>query len=116
MDLAFNLLLTLLLELPVVGFFFRRKKRKNAYIVAFLANVITWPVINVLRLNTDINLNVVEIGVVVFEGIAYWIFLEAGWKKGFIMSIVANLISFVITKFVYITPDFFQKRPDIIVH
>lgn len=116
MDLAFNLLLTLLLEIPIVGFFFRRKKRKNAYLVAFLVNVITWPIVNVIRLNTDINLDVVEIGVVIFEGLAYWIFLEGGWKKAFMISIVANLVSFVVTKFVYISPDFFQKKPDIIVH
>ncbi|MFT3679744.1 MAG: hypothetical protein QM791_05705 [Ferruginibacter sp.] len=117
MELAFNLLLTLLLELPIVGFFFRRKKRKNAYLIAFLTNIVTWPIVNIIRLNwPDFSLNIVEIFVVLGEGIAYWIFLECTWKKGLIISIIANLVSFLVTKFVYIPADFFQKRPDIIIH
>lgn len=115
MDLAFNLLLTLLLEIPIVGFFFRRRKRKYAYLIGFLANIITWPIVNVIRLNTDFNLNIVQIGVVLGEGIAYWIFLECGWKKGLLISTLANLISFIVTKFVYISPDFLQKKSEIIV-
>jgi hypothetical protein len=118
MDLAFNLLLTILLEIPIVGFFFRRKKRKYAYLIAFLANIITWPLTNALRLNwpDQFNPNIAVIGVTVIEAIAYLMFLECGWKKALIISFVANLVSFIVTKFVFIGPDFFQKRPDIIVH
>jgi hypothetical protein len=115
MDLAFNFLLILLLELPIVGFFFRRKKRNNAILTGFIINIITWPIVNVIRLNTDWNLNMVEIGVVVIEGAAYWFILECTWRKAFLMSIVANAVSFLITKFVYISPDFFTKKPDMII-
>jgi hypothetical protein len=115
MDLAFNLLLTLLLEIPLVGFFFRRKKRKNAYLIALLINIITWPIVNVIRLNTDFNLNIVEIGVIIVEAVTYWVVLATGWKKGFLIALLANLLSFTVTKFVYIGPDFLQKKSDIIV-
>jgi hypothetical protein len=116
MDLAFNLILTLLLEIPVVGFFFSRKKRKHAYLVVFLANLITWALVNIIRIKTNLNLDIVQLGVVAFEGFAYLIFMRCSWKKAFLVSIVANLLSYVVTKFVYIGPDFMQKKPDIIVH
>lgn len=115
MDLAFNLLLTLLLEIPFVGFFFRRKKRKYAYLVALLTNIITWVIMNILRLNTDISVYITLLLVMVAEAIAYWIFLECGGKKAFLISIIANLLSFVVTKYVYISPDFIQNKQEIIV-
>jgi len=114
MELAFNLLLTLLLELPIVSFFFRKRKRKNAMMVALFLNVITWPMVNIIRLNTNWNLDVVEIFVVLLEGIGYWLILGIGWKKSFLISLIANLVSFIATKFIYIKPEFFQKNIDII--
>jgi hypothetical protein len=114
MELAFNLLLTILLELPIVGFFFRKRKRKAALIVALFLNVITWPLVNIIRLNTSWNLDIVEIFVVLLEGAGYWMVLSIGWKKGFFISLIANIASFVITKFVYLKPEFFQKNIDII--
>ena len=114
MELAFNLLLTILLELPIVGFFFRKRKRKPALIVAFFLNIITWPLVNIIRLNTSWNLDIVEIFVVLLEGTGYWLVLNIGWKKGFLISLIANAASFIITKFVYLKPEFFQKNIDII--
>lgn len=80
----------------------------------FLINVVTWPVVNIIRLNTEWNLDMVEIGVVIFEGLALWFFLGRNWKKAALISIIANGASFIITKFVYIGPDFFQKKTNII--
>jgi len=114
MDLAFNLLLTLLVELPIIGFFFRKRKRKGALMVGLLVNLITWPLVNIIRLNTDWNLNMVEIGVVVIEGLAYWLFLGRNITKAVLITVLANGASFIITKFVYIGPDFFQKKTNII--
>ncbi len=116
MDLAFNLLLTILLELPVVGFFFVRKKRKNALLVCLLTNLVTWPIINILRLNTEINSDIIAIAVVAAEGAAYWFFLETGFKKGLLMSFVANLLSYILTRIIFIPGDYWQGKPDIIVH
>lgn len=114
MELAFNLLLTILVELPIIGFFFRSKKRKTALTVGFLVNIITWPIVNIIRLNTEWDLNWVQVGVVVFEGIAYWLLLGRNWKKATILTIVANTASFIITKYVYLSPEFFQKKTEYI--
>lgn len=124
-NLTFNLLLTLLIEIPIVGFFFRRRKRKNAYLYAFIANIITWPIVNVIKLNwLGFNHNImpdaseltIVTGLVISEGIIYLMFLECGWKKAFLVSLVANLLSGLITHFAYFGPEFFQRKPDIIVH
>lgn len=114
MELAFNLLLTILLELPVVSFFFRKRKRKSALLVCLLVNAITWPMANIIRLNTNWNLNMVEILVVILEGLGYWLIMNVGPKKSFLISILANLLSFVVTKHVYLKPEMFQKNMDII--
>jgi len=114
MELAFNLLLTILLELPVVSFFFRKRKRKSALFVCLFLNLITWPMVNIIRLNTNWNLDIVEIFVVVLEGLGYWLIFNVGPWKGFIISIVANIISFTITKYVYLKPELFQKSINII--
>lgn len=114
MELAFNLLLIILVELPIVGFFFRKRKRKNALIICLFVNIVTWPAVNIIRLNTNLNLDIVQIFVVIAEGMGYWLICHIGWKKGFLISLLANASSFIITKFVYLPPDFFQKKIDII--
>ncbi len=114
MVLAFNLLLILLVELPIVGFFFRKRKRKLALVAGLFVNIITWPLVNIIRLNTDWNLNMVEIGVVIFEGVAYWLLLGRNWKKAILITLLANAASFIVTKSVHITPDFFQTKTNII--
>ncbi len=114
MDLLFNFLLTILVELPIVGFFFKKRKRKAAWLVCLLANLVTWPIVNIIRLNTDWNLEIVEIGVVILEGAAYWFFLGRNWTKAISITILANAASFLLTKFVHIGPDFFQKKSNII--
>jgi len=114
MDLAFNLLLVILIEIPIIGFFFNRRRRKHAYIVGLLVNLVTWPIINIIRLNTAWDLNWVQVGVAVAEGLAFWLFLGRNFTKAALISIIANLASFIITKLVYIPPDFFQKKTNII--
>jgi hypothetical protein len=102
MELAFNLLLTLLIELPIVAFFFRQRKRKYALSIAFFANIITWPIVNIIRINTDWNLNWVEVGVVIAEGFAYWLLLGRHVKRSIIITILANTASFFATKYIHI--------------
>jgi hypothetical protein len=114
MDLAFNLLLVILIELPIIGFFFSKRRRKFAYMVGFFVNLITWPIVNIIRLNTSWDLNWVQVGVVLFEGLAFWLLLGRNFKKAFLIGIIANLASFLITKVVYLPPDFFQKKTNII--
>jgi hypothetical protein len=114
MDLAINLLLIMLTELPIIGFFFRKRKRRFALGVGFFANIITWPIVNIIRLNTDWNLNMVAIGVVIAEGIAYYFLLGRNMKKAILITLIANGVSFFVLKYVPINPDSFQKKTDII--
>jgi hypothetical protein len=115
MDLLFNLLLIILIELPIVGFFFKKRKRRAALMTGLFANIITWPIVNIIRLNTDWNANLVLIGVMLVEGFIYWFILGKNIKKSTLITITANLASFFITKFVYLPADFFQKKSDIIL-
>ncbi len=116
MDLAFNLLLTLLVELPIIAFFFRKRKRKAALLVGLLVNLITWPIVNIIRLNTDWSLDMVEIGVVIVDGLAYWFFLGRNISKAVFITVLANAASYLITKFVHLGPDFFQKKVNVPIH
>jgi hypothetical protein len=115
MGLALDLFLTLLLELPIIALFFKRKKRPDALMNALMVNLISWPVAHILKISTDINVYLIEAVVITGEGIALWLLTGCGWKKGFIMSVIANLISFAVTSLIHIEPDILQK-PQMIIH
>jgi hypothetical protein len=114
MELTFSLLLTLILELPIVGFFFKARKRRPAYLACLFVNLVTWPIINIIRLKTDWDLNMVEIFVVIAEGLGYWFILNCGWKKAILVTLVSNAISFIVLKLVHFEPDMLPKKIDII--
>ncbi len=111
MDLAFNLLLILIIELPIIGFFFKRTKRTSAYLFALLINVITWPIMHAIRLNTEWNLLYVQCGITVIEVVAYVFLLQCSLKKALLMAIIANSLSFVAIKYIKL-PENFLKKPD----
>lgn len=121
MDLAFNLLLTLLLEIPIIGFFYRSKKRSKAYLAAFLINIITWPIVNIIILNTNwfdkerLFNPVVQLFVIAIECGFYFFFLKSPFRKVLLMTLVANLVSMITTFYVKIPPDYFQKKNDMII-
>ena len=114
MELTFSLLLTLILEIPIAGFFFKKRKRRTAYLACLFVNLVTWPLINIIRLKTEWDLNLVEIFVVIAEGFGYWFILNCGWKKAALITIVSNIISFLIIKMVHFEPDILPKKIDII--
>lgn len=114
MELAFNLLFTILIELPIIAFFFRKRKRRYAVSVGLFVNIVTWPIVNIIRLNTEWDLNWVQVGVAVAEGIAYWFLLGRHIKKSVLIAIIANAASFFATKYIHIGPDLFQKSPNLI--
>lgn len=116
MGLALDLLLTLLLELPIIALFFKRKKRPDALMNALMINLISWPVAHILKISTDLNVYIIETIVVTGEGIALWLLTGCGWKKGFIMSLIANVISFAVTSLIHIEPDVLQNKSQIIIH
>jgi hypothetical protein len=116
MGLALDLLLTILLELPIIALFFKRKKRPAAVMNALMINLISWPVAHILKISTELNVYLIEMIVVTGEGIALWLLTGCTWQKGMIMSVIANAVSFTVTSLVHIDPDIFQNKPTIMVH
>ncbi|CAN5661492.1 hypothetical protein BH11BAC5_BH11BAC5_31730 [soil metagenome] len=116
MGLALDLFLTILLELPIIALFFKRKKRPDALMNALMVNLISWPVAHILKISTDISIYLIEAIVIAGEGIALWLLTGCGWKKGLIMSVIANLISFAATSLIHIEPDILQGKPQMIIH
>jgi hypothetical protein len=111
MGLALNFLLTILIELPIIALFFKRKKRQAAVLMALLINVISWSVSYIIFFSTDINMYYVATGLAIGEAIAFHKFLECSWKKAIIMSLIVNSLSFFATQLIPI--DIFQWRPEI---
>ena len=82
-------ILTLILELPIVLFAFRSQLGK-ALIVDILLNLLTWPLITLLYINTNINLMIMELCVFIIEGIGFKLFLNGKWSKAMLVSLLAN--------------------------
>jgi hypothetical protein len=114
MELTFNLLLTLLIEIPMVGFFFKKRKRRSAYLACLFVNFVSWPLFHIIRLNTSWDITLVTIVLVALEGLGYWFILNVNWKKASLITLAANAASFIITKLVHVEPDMFQKKIDIV--
>ena len=98
MGLALNFLLTILVELPLIILFFKRKKRQSILGTSFLINVVSWSAAHVILLTTDIDPYYVIGGIVVSEALAFSILLERNWKKGILISVIVNTLSFFITQ------------------
>jgi hypothetical protein len=116
MGLTFDILLTLLIELPIIALFFKRKKRPVALMYGLLVNLISWPIVHILKISTDINVYIIEIAVVTGEGIGLWLLTGCGWKKGFLISLIANSISFLVIQSIHFDPDTLQNKQNIIIH
>lgn len=114
-QLTFNLLLTLLVKLPIIGFFFRKKKRQPAVMTALMINLVSWIIGTIIWLkNPDINPFYVRICTSILEGIAYWFFLGRNWKKALLMTIITNVLSYLATQYITLPEGFFQKKDNMI--
>lgn len=109
MVLAFNFLIIILVELPVIALFFLRKKRQAALGMALLINIISWSITHIIFFTFDINVYYVAVVLAVAEAIAFHFLLASSWKKAFIISLLANCLSFSITQ--AIPEDIFQPKP-----
>ena len=114
MGLAFNFLLTLLIELPIVVLFFKRKKRKEAALMAVLINIVSWSIAHIIFFSSDLPVYYVAIGLAIGEAIAFNLLLECNWKKAIILSLLANTLSFFITQLVPVDMEIFQQKQEII--
>lgn len=121
LDLTVNLFLTLLIEIPLIGFFFRSKKRNKAYLAAFIINIIVWPLVNIVILNTNLYDKaslfnpMVQIPVILVEAVFYRFFLKSPLKKVMIMALAANILSIVATYYIKIPHEIFLKKDDTIL-
>ncbi|MGG9960471.1 hypothetical protein [Ferruginibacter sp. SUN106] len=89
----FYFAVTLVIELPIVLFFFK-KERKFALLIGFLLNLFTWPVLHILLFYTSININILEIGVAITESIGYYLLMQCSWKKALALGFMANAMSY----------------------
>ena len=93
MAIWYYFILTLVIELPIVCIFFR-KRWKYALLIGFLLNLFTWPTLNILLYYAKWNINVLEIGVAIIEGIGYYLLMQCGWKKALVLGFMTNAISY----------------------
>ena len=115
MRLALDLILTLVIELSILVLFFKRKKRETALFTGLGVNLATWSIYHILEFSTDLNTNIIEIIIVVVEAVAYSLILKCGWVKAFVISIIANALSYSL---IHLIPaDYFTSQPkDNIIH
>ena len=116
MGLAFDLLLTLLIELPIIALFFKRKQRPVALMYGALINLICWLIAHILKISTDLSIVIIEVVVIIGEAVGLSLLTDCGWKKGFTLSVIANSLSFIATYNIRFDTDIFQDKSHIIVH
>jgi hypothetical protein len=87
------LLLTLLLELPVIYLFYK-KQSPYALAVGALLSLFTWPLLHLLLYNYHIPVALLEAGIALTEGLGLWLLLDGRWQKAFGVGILANGISY----------------------
>lgn len=116
MVLALEIFIILLVELPIIMLFFKQKKRLKAVWNALMINLVSWPIMHIFIITYDFDQNYIEAGVIIFESIAFLIFTKCGWKKGFSMSIIANIASFCLLKIIHINPEMFQTASNMVIH
>jgi len=114
MGLTINFLITLLIELPIVILFFKRKKRKEAAWMAFLINIITWSIAHIIFFSTELPIYPVAIGLAIGEAIAFYLMLNCNWKKAISIAILTNLLSFYINQLIPVDIDIFKQKEEII--
>jgi hypothetical protein len=89
----FYFLITLLTELPIVLLFFR-KEWKFALLIGFLLNLFTWPLLHVLLFYSNINLNILELGVATTESLGFYLLMQCSGKKALALGFIANATSY----------------------
>jgi hypothetical protein len=88
-------LLTLIIEAPVI-YLFHKNQWKQVVVPFFLLNLFTWPLLHVFLDNSEINIYLLELGVVIAEAIGYKLFMKSNWGKALLASLVANALSYLI--------------------
>jgi hypothetical protein len=85
--------ITLLLEIPVVLYGYKKQWR-TALVSCLLLNLFTWPLLAYLLLSTELDLLLLEAGVLLVEMTGYKFLLNSRWGKAFIVALTANGLSY----------------------
>ena len=93
MPFYYYFLSTLVIEMPLVLMVFN-KQWKWALLIGVLLNLFTWPLLHIFLFKTNININLLETGVAITEGLGYLIFMNCSWQKAFVVSFLANGLSY----------------------
>ena len=126
--LTFNLLLMLAVKLPIIAFFFKKKRRVPAVSVALVINLITWIIGTIVWLKLaettepvagevkvfDMTQVYIRIAGSIVEAIAYWFFLGRNWKRAVLLSLVSNIAMFFAAHYITLPESFFQTKDNII--
>ncbi len=117
-SLTFNLLFTLAIKLPIVAYFFKKRKRQSAINIAMIINLTSWVISKIIWLQfAEVSPHIlleITIGMAVVEGVAYWYFLGRNWKKALLMALVTNIAAYLITTYIKMPAGLFQKKTTII--
>ena len=116
MELTLEIFIIMLAKLPIIVLFFKKNKRVDALGYAIMINLVTWSITRILKISTDVSADYIVIGIIFFEAIALLIYTKCGWKKGFSMSVIANVASIFLLKLIHINPEMFQTASNIIIH
>lgn len=95
MGIFWYLLFTLIIEIPLVGIFYR-KQLGLALLIAFLSNILTWPVFQLLRefISNEDLIPLLEAGIFLIEAVIYFLMLKGKFAKACMVSLFANLLSY----------------------
>ena len=111
MKLALDFFLLILVELPILVLFFKRKKRQNAVYMGLLINIISWSVAHVIFFSTEVNIYYIQGLIIIGEAIAFNKLLEVTWKKAIIMSLLLNTLSYLVSQLIPLD-DLINSRPE----
>ena len=102
----FSLLLTLIVEIPVVvllaRYFFKNKEIKISKIVftGFIASTLTlpyfWLILPIYISNRSLYIIIGEVIIIFIEAIIYNQFLKLNLPKAFVVSLIANIASILL--------------------
>lgn len=73
----------------------------RAFVFMLNVNAITWPVLQVFYSLGDINIYILELGVVLAETLLMWLWWKWGWVKCFFIALVINAVSYFIGTYIY---------------
>ena len=93
-------LLTVTIEIPIL-ILLLKGKRNEIIGIGFLINLFTWSTLHLLYLHYNVEINLLEFGVAITEGILIQLFLRNGWSKSFSVSFLVNSITYLTGILIY---------------